>query len=127
MSEIVSTKADCPEMFRVAQKAVPTMDHLMDGLIEYYVSVPTWEEDGNFVPRPLIFSQFSKMSRPMAWKNSDLKIQSTLPLLGKDETATKAMQDLTGSGLVHAADGETELNPLRLILVTLRLGPSLDR
>jgi hypothetical protein len=122
-AEILSGKVDGQDAFRLAQKAVASFSDVMDGSIEYHVSAPTWQEQNSFVPRPLVFSQFTKTSRPTAWKNSDLKIQTTLPLLGNDETAVKAMTDMAGSGLVHEMDGETRENPVRIIKVTLQLEP----
>jgi hypothetical protein len=122
-AEILSEKVDSPDTFRLAQKAVPSFSDVMDGSIAYHVSAPTWQEQGSFVPRPLVFSQFTKTSRPTAWKNSDLKVQTTLPLLGNDETAVKAMADMAGSGLVHEMDGETRENSIRIIKVTLQLEP----
>jgi hypothetical protein len=96
----------------------------MNGSIEYMIDSPTWHTDGRFVPRPLVFSHFPKAIRPVAWKNCDLKVQSTLPLLGNDEMATRAMRDLSGCGLVHVVDGVEQTNPSRLIRVTVRLKPS---
>ena len=123
-SEIISDISDCPETFRLAQKAMPSMEYLMNGQIEYLLSSPTWYTDGTFKSRPLVFRHFTKASRPVAWKNSDLKVQQTLPLLGNDETADWAMKDLIGRGLVHNVDGKEKTNPTRLVRVTLRLTPS---
>jgi hypothetical protein len=123
-AEILNEKADSPDTpFRLAQKAVPSFSDMMDGSIEYHISAPTFQEEGRFVPHPLVFSQFTKISRPTAWKNSDLKVQTTLPLLANDETAVKAINDMAGSGLVHEVDGETRENPIRIVKITLQLGP----
>lgn len=127
--EIVSEKGDCPDTFRLAQKAVLSMDHFMDGRIEYYLETPTWQENGKLVPRPLVFSRFTKSSRPDAWKNNErnrnlyLKVQETLPLLGNDEIAQAALMDPLGSGCVHQVDGQQQpvLTPKRLVRVTMRL------
>lgn len=126
-SEIISEKADCPETFRLAQKALPSMEHLMDGKIEYVVDAPTWEENGKFVPRPLVFTRFTKTSRPSAWKNNEnnrnlyLKVQETLPLLGNDESAQAAYADAFDGGCIHEVNGEQQVNPKRLVRVTLSL------
>jgi hypothetical protein len=62
-------------------KAIQSWENFMDGGIKYYIEVPL--EGTN--PRPLVFvREFDKASRPRAWKGTDLKIQSTLPLLGND-------------------------------------------
>lgn len=64
------------------QKAVETMETFMTGNIEYYVKVLKSK------PSSLLFSaEFSKASRPPAWKSTDAKIQKTLPLLANPETA----------------------------------------
>jgi hypothetical protein len=124
-AEIISEKADCPETFRLAQKALPNMDYLMDGSIEYVIEAPTWMENGKFVPRPLVFTRFTKTSRPSAWKNNEsnrnlyLKVQETLPLLGNDETAQAACANPTDNGCVDEVDGEKQVNPKRLVRVTL--------
>lgn len=112
-AEIVSDKGDCPDKFRLAEKAVVSMEAFMEGNIEYYIESPTWYLGGGFQPRPLVFCDFKKADRPMAWKNSDLKIQSTLPLVGNDSIATGALQ----SPQTH--DGEP--NPTRLVRVVIRL------
>lgn len=89
------------------------MEAFMEGNIEYYIEAPTWYVDGGFQPRPLVFCVFKKADRPMAWKNSDLKIQTTLPLVGNDSIATGALQ----SPQTH--DGDQ--NPTRLVRVVIRL------
>lgn len=64
------------------QKAVSSMASLFDGFVSYYLETTV----SNDVPKPLVFiSDFTRESRPRAWKKADLKIQSTLPLLGNDE------------------------------------------
>ncbi len=93
----------------------------MNGEIEYYIETPTWNENGKFVPHPLLFSRFTKASRPSAWKNNEsnrnmyLKAQETLPLLGNDENPC-------GNDDVQEVDGEQQCaNPKRLVRVTLHL------
>ena len=120
-SEIVSHESDCQETFRLAQKAMPSMEDLMNGKIEYFITSPTWYVDGKFSPRPLVFCHFTKATRPAAWKSCDLKVQQTLPILGNDATAEAAMKNLEGSGLIHQIDGLEQPNPTRLIKVSLEL------
>jgi hypothetical protein len=70
-------------------KAVRSLECFMDGVVEYYLQIPSWPDD---TPRPLVIvSDFFRESRPLAWKSCDLKIQSTLPILGMDEITQKAM------------------------------------
>ena len=85
-AEVVSSTSS-----NLSQKAVPSMDFFMDGNIEYYLETPG--SHGNSKPRPLVFCHFQKPHRPVAWKSIDLKIQSTLPLVGNDETAQQEMQN----------------------------------
>ena len=94
---------------RLHQKAITSMDHLMDGKIDYFLESPTWKYDDEFQSRPLVFCQFQKSQRPLSWKNTDLKIQSILPLVCNDEIATQALQD------------KNHEHPTRLVKVTLRL------
>ena len=61
------------------------MNAFMNGTVEYHVKVPLMEGKGGSPSKahPLIFiSEYTGLTRPSAWKKSDLKIQSTLPLLG---------------------------------------------
>lgn len=56
----------------------------MDGKIQYFIEAPIIRidtETGCNVFKPLVFCQFSKDNRPQSWKNCDLRIQATLPLL----------------------------------------------
>ena len=88
------------------------MDHFMEGCIEYYLEAPTSYISGNFVPFPLVFCEFRKKDRPLAWKNTDLKLQTTLPLLGIDEAASDA---------ALKEKGAKEDTLMRLVRVTLKL------
>lgn len=86
-SEVV-TDPDVDEDALLNQKAVSCMEDLFDGHITYYIETPTVVDGGSELPWPLVFvSEFTKESRPRAWKQTDLKLQSTLPLLGTDEAA----------------------------------------
>jgi hypothetical protein len=80
----------------VTRKAVRSMDHFMTGSLEYYLEVactPTASLSGasellHYVPIPLVFeAKFRKSTRPPAWKNTDEKIQDTLPLLSVPESS----------------------------------------
>jgi hypothetical protein len=67
----------------LAKRAVISMQDFMDGKIEYFVETPSVidSDTGSRSPKPLVFCEFTKDNRPLAWKNCDLRIQSTLPLL----------------------------------------------
>lgn len=88
-SEVVSTDADDDEEeILLNQKAVSSMGDLFDGRISYYLKTPTMDDGDSELPWPLVFvSEFTRETRPRAWKKTDLKLQSTLPLLGTDVTA----------------------------------------
>jgi tRNA(Ile)-lysidine synthetase-like protein len=97
------------------RKAFKDMDDFMNGYIEYYLEAPSWykKKDSStkappntssalsFICRPLIFTRFTKATRPSSWKNLDAKIQDTLPLLGNDMDALHALQDPFGCDAVH--------------------------
>ena len=87
-SEVLPESSGPPETV-LAKKAVISMEAFMDGKVEYVVAAPTQKEKatGGFVPKPLIFRHFSKVDRPKAWKNCDLRVQTTLPVLGTDVPA----------------------------------------
>ena len=71
------------------RKAVSSWDSFMEGEVRYVLQVPI---QNKAVIRPLVFvSEFSKLSRPSAWRNIDMKIQATLPLLGNDEEGVKEL------------------------------------
>jgi tRNA(Ile)-lysidine synthetase-like protein len=105
---------------KLSTKAIGDMEDFMGGSIEYYLLAPTWwqTESESFGPRPLVFTKFTKASRPKAWKSIDMKIQDILPLIGNDDEATNALQDPFGCGAVNE-DGA--INPEVLVKVTLRL------
>jgi len=101
----------------LAKKAVRSMEDFMDGTVEYYVEAPIYRKNNNsapqgFLPKPLVFRTFSKTDRPKAWKNCDLRIQSTLPVLGIDESSI-------GSESKHEGNTDT---PDCLIKVSMVLG-----
>jgi hypothetical protein len=92
----------------------------MDGKIEYFIEAPTWfdKNSNQFLPKPLIFCDFDKYDRPRAWKNGDLRIQTTLPLLGNDTVAANVIKDRKGNAGSHE---DEQSNPLRLIRVSIEL------
>ena len=96
-TEIVSESVMSPETPEtwLDKKAVSSMESFLDGEVEYFVSVPTfWDNTSKgFVPRPLIFRTFSKSDRPRAWKGCDLRIQSTLPVVGVDDSNGRGSAD----------------------------------
>ena len=79
-TEILSEDAESPDAL-LNKKAVLSMEKFMDGEVEYYVPASA--------TRPLIFRSFSKADRPKAWKGCDLRIQSTIPVLGIDPSISK--------------------------------------
>lgn len=110
----------------LTKKAVPTLDAFMKGKIEYYVEASTIfdNESRRYVPQPLVFRKFTKVDRPQAWKQCDLRIQSTLPLLGNDESVDTTKTKATGSIRVEAAnegDEETVSEPNSTCLVRISL------
>ena len=79
------------------EKALTSMEQLMQGNIQYYLQIPVGSASS--LPNPLIFVKgFTKPTRPSAWKGFDLKVEQTLPLLGIDHSRT----DIAPSdGLMH--------------------------
>lgn len=77
--------------------AVECWETLMTGEIMYAIQVPTDEGTA----RPLQFvSEYTKAARPAAWKCTDLKIQSTLPLLGNDSESIHQLAKFAPTTLV---------------------------
>eukprot|EP00934_Nitzschia_sp_Nitz4_P006346 Nitzschia sp. Nitz4//scaffold37_size175936//105580//108219//NITZ4_002052-RA/size175936-snap-gene-0.245-mRNA-1//1//CDS//3329549806//6336//frame0 len=111
----------------LAQKALPTMEDLMTGKIEYYLVTPADAEDPDNV-RPLVFGRFTKPARPVAWKNNEqnrnmlLKVEETLPLLGNDEVAHSRLEKL-GKKVMEKGVGEREVGNVttRLVKVTMKV------
>jgi len=101
----------------VKRKAISSMSHFMEGLVEYYLELPsrriTAEDEADdsetsFEPYPLVFiSSFRKTNRPGAWKNTDEKLQEILPLLGLTDDAFQVLK---------SADND---KPVKLVRVTL--------
>jgi len=125
-AEIVDEHADCS--LGLEDRALSSISQLMNGVIEYMVEVPTWEVNGDFVSRPLVFCHFTKASRPAAWKNkgSDenlyLKVQETLPLLGNDEVAHGiTTSSRPGNGTSDTEKRESNHISIRKVLVRLAM------
>jgi hypothetical protein len=111
LAEIVDASHDGHDRASLlGKKAVPSMDKLMGGVIEYYLEAPhnTNPNEERSQPANLIFDEFTKATRPSAWKNTDLKLQSTLPILAVD----KRLEKIAGS----------DDPPKSLVKVTLQLG-----
>jgi hypothetical protein len=75
-SEIVNATDEVAENL-LSTKALGCMEDLMTGNIEYYLKVPV-------TGIVAMVAGFTKQTRPAAWKGFDLKVESTLPLLGVD-------------------------------------------
>jgi tRNA(Ile)-lysidine synthase TilS/MesJ len=130
-TSIQRISSDVEKEALLARKAVPDMDAFMEGCIEYYVEARTWKSENRTgpitetsVPRPLVFASFTKSTRPLAWKNADVKLQETLPLLSCDPLSRSALRDPLGSSAVHAdadAMGTLRNNPLVLVKVALQV------
>jgi len=82
----------------INKRAVSSMEELMNGKIGYFIETPMVYDKKNdrFIPRPLVFRHFSKTDRPRAWKNSDLRIQTTLPLLGSPTVHDTSTENSNG-------------------------------
>ena len=65
-------------------KAIVSMEAFMGGYIRYYFKAPILGPSSS--PQLAFPLRFTKISRPKAWKNSDLKIESTLPIVGANAT-----------------------------------------
>ena len=74
-------------------RAIFSMEDLMEGSMEYHVEIPTLSDSKS---RPLVFTKFTKATRPKAWKRVDIKIQEALPILGNDEESLKALDEGRG-------------------------------
>ena len=76
------------------------MDAFMNGEVEYFIAAPAFQQENSesFAVRPLVFRSFSKSDRPRAWKNCDLRIQTTLPVLGIDDSSISKDGDFSGEG-----------------------------
>ena len=99
------------------------MDVLMTGCIEYYLQVPLIARKDKSTSKidayPLIvIHEFTKQNRPACLKNTDMKVQNTLPFLGNDKDAVSYLK--TEDELVY---GENWL----VAKVTLKIAGSMDK
>jgi hypothetical protein len=124
---VEATQIESETRHLLNQRAIASMDDLMTGRITYFLQARTWRSTAlaavAFTVRPLVLDDFTKATRPEAWKNTDTKIQEILPLAGVDAETAAAMKDPMGCGACHVNDvtGETEANPFVLVKVTLVL------
>ena len=73
----------------LAQKACNDMDDLMKGTISYYLKIPKSASSS-----PLqIAGHLTKSNRPPAWKNTDSKVQDTLPLVSCTPEALRLLSE----------------------------------
>ena len=84
----------------LAKKAVLSMESFMNGEIEYFLMAPAVckEDTKTIVAKSLVFRKFSKTDRPRAWKNCDMRIQSTLPILGIDNSSRLEVEKRDNEG-----------------------------
>ena len=81
-TKILPTSEEVEGLLKV--KAVKDVQRVLTGKIEYYIEVLE-TEDGE--RPPLVFIEnFTKETRPPCWKNADLRVEATLPILGVDKT-----------------------------------------
>jgi len=85
VSEIVEAASEQEAKSLQQTKAIQNMAHLMEGDISYFLKVPM--ASGATMPCPLArVKGFTKPTRPAAWKGFDIKVETTLPLLGVDQS-----------------------------------------
>ena len=114
-TEILPEDAQSPDAL-LNKKAVLSMEKFMDGEVEYFVPTPAVGEDSpeTSTIKPLVFRSFSKADRPKAWKGCDLRIQSTIPVLGIDPSISKDAEGSSKSerlirvSMTLRADGDEE-------------------
>jgi tRNA(Ile)-lysidine synthetase-like protein len=96
----------------LSKRAVSSMEGFMDGKMEYFIEAPIWTdtETGFSFLKPLVFCQCSKDNRPPGWKNSDLRIQATLPLLCNNDFSRH-----------EESSGKDQGNQTTLVRVSLEL------
>jgi hypothetical protein len=73
----------------------------MAGDLQYCINVPQEDEQSL---RPLeTVDGFTKLNRPSSWKQKDLKIQTTLPLLGHSKEVLAGWNEhtVTTTATVH--------------------------
>ncbi len=89
-------------------KAIEAIEDLMSGNIQYYVKV--LETDTNHIQPLTLIEKFTKDTRPISWKNVDLKVESTLPILGNDVGTTKILADSSKSSKTRLARVTLSMN-----------------
>jgi hypothetical protein len=70
-----------------------TWEEFLSGNLTYSIKVPK-HHDEDLLPL-MVIDRFTKISRPPSWKGLDLKVQSTLPLLGHCEKALAGWDETT--------------------------------
>merc|ERR1712150_99368 len=90
-------------------KAVDSMESFMKGKIAYYLPIPIERKDSKWSSHiqayPLsIIKEYTKQTRPFAWKGVDKKIQQKIPLVGLSDKERKKLdcldtRDLEGKTL----------------------------
>ena len=85
-AEILNALSETERTKSLKTKALKDMDDLMRGSVTYFIAAHI--NEGDSLPHPLVHFEggFTKPSRPAAWKGFDLKVESTLPLLGIDQS-----------------------------------------
>ncbi len=73
--------------------AYESWEDFMSGDITYSIEVPN-HDDEELLPL-VVVNSFTRESRPQSWKGLDLKVQSTLPLLGHSEKALAGWDEMT--------------------------------
>mmetsp|Transcript_25543 Transcript_25543/g.52705 ORF Transcript_25543/g.52705 Transcript_25543/m.52705 type:complete len:981 (+) Transcript_25543:126-3068(+) len=97
--EIIPHSADATSLHLLKKKAIDNLEQLMAGNVQYFISAPIEGEGESPLPLSIV-PGFTKTTRPMAWKGSDSKVESTLPLLGVDvsRVCTDIESDAEGFG-----------------------------
>jgi len=73
------------------KKAILNMEYFMKGSFFYYIKCPKKLPSDETEDILTIISEYSRGSRPLAWRGVDLKIQSTLPLVGNSKASLDAL------------------------------------
>ena len=79
----------------------------MSGEIEYYLKVSGTK--GGQMQSLVMVDKFSKETRPCCWKNCDLRVEATLPLLGNDIKTTQMVNE------------KANMNNTELVKISLKL------
>jgi hypothetical protein len=91
-TEVAQTVDEYEMDVLLARKAYLDIPDIMNGTILYYLKIPSISCTSSifleFATSPL-----SKSNRPLAWKNTDEKIQTTLPLVICTPTALRSLSE----------------------------------